>query len=238
MTADYAVLQLCSETDRESLTDVLVSRMAQEGLRPCGREAAERTVAFAPCQTGWAVYDDWAERISLPALDTLGTGLSRRFRCLAAGIMISDGGLTLRLYARGSVCDTYTAPRQSAVRQGRLYTWADCRRHALHWQPLLRSPAGRRELAEIFAQGSRGIPGSLDRLRDGLVFDRSARYGFKSLELEQPEGLIFAYFSSDTTVKQKLTDRLFGSVPHAGTAAGACLRRIEETIKKKPPAKR
>ena len=236
MPADYAVLQLytdrAGENSQSALIGHLTAMMKREGLSPCGREEAEQTVAFAPCAAGWAVYDDCAERLCIPSMDTLGRGLSRRLRCRGAGLLFSNGERLMRLYANGRTRDTYITSRQMFGGQIRLYAWADCRRHALHWRPLLKEPAGVRELAETFSQGQHAAgqeaePPVFERLRTLLGMDRAACYGFKSLELEQPEGLVTLYFACDTTVKQKLTDRLFGTARGVGTTAGACLRQTQ-----------
>lgn len=219
---EYAMLQVyLPHTSQDALIRAMERHMAANGMAPCVREAAERTAAIAPDASGWAVYDDCADRMDLSILDSLGRALTRRSRGeadvpAAVGVLVSGERRMVRLYAGGRVRDTLLLNPRSARHPVNLTDLARARR----WRPILSEKEALRDFASVLAEG-----GSAEKAGALLRLDRAASYGFRSLELEQPEGLILLPFCSQTTVKQKLSDRLFGLIRRPDSAAGACLRR-------------
>ena len=68
----YAMLQAYwPRHSRDLLIHTIELHMARNDMRPCSREEAERTVALVPNSSGWAVYDDCADRMDLSAMDGL-----------------------------------------------------------------------------------------------------------------------------------------------------------------------
>ena len=60
----YAMLQAYwPRHSRDLLIHTIELHMARNDMRPCSREEAERTVALVPNSSGWAVYDDCADRM-------------------------------------------------------------------------------------------------------------------------------------------------------------------------------
>lgn len=219
---EYAMLQVyLPRASQDALIRAVERHMAADGMVPCVREAAERTAAIAPDSSGWAVYDDCADRMELSALDGLGRALTRRSRGktaapAAVGVLVSDGRRMVRLYVGGRIRDTLLPATRSAGRPINLTDFVRARR----WRPALSKKEDLRNFASALAEG-----GAMEKVGALLRLDRAASYGFRSLELEQPEGLILLPFCSQTTVKQKLSDRLFGLIRRPDSAAGACMRR-------------
>ena len=109
----YAMLQAYwPRHSRDLLIHTVELHMARNDMRPCSREEAERTVALVPNSSGWAVYDDCADRMDLSAMDGLGRALTRRLEksgasgTVALGVVVSEEKRLLRLYAGGRVRDT------------------------------------------------------------------------------------------------------------------------------------
>ena len=113
---DYASLQVLDNQDRETARDRLIyavtAYMDAQGYINCRRESAERTVAFAPTEKGWAVFDDCADRLDVTALNGLGRCLSGKLRDRVVGVMCSGSELMLCLYGEGLVKDTYITSRR------------------------------------------------------------------------------------------------------------------------------
>ena len=110
--AGYANLQLIlgsrTEAARERIMYVITAYMDAQGLMPCGRDSAERTVRFARGEDGvWAVFDDEADRMDIRALDGLGRCLTGKLHAKAVGMMGTERGRMLRLYVDGRLRDTY-----------------------------------------------------------------------------------------------------------------------------------
>ena len=220
----YAMLQAYwPRHSRDLLIHTIELHMARNDMRPCSREEAERTVALGPNSSGWAVYDDCADRMDLSAMDGLGRALTRRLEksgasgTVALGVVVSEDKRLLRLYAGGRVRDTLLLSPHPVARPA---TFTDTLR-ARRWRPLLGKREERAAMAKLLACGG-ASPAEICGL---LHLDGSSRYGFRSLELEQPEGMIWLPFRSETTVKQKLSERILNVVQQPGSAAGACLRR-------------
>ena len=143
--AGYANLQLIlgsrTEAARERIMYVITAYMDAQGLMPCGRDSAERTVRFARGEDGvWAVFDDEADRMDIRALDGLGRCLTGKLHAKAVGMMGTERGRMLRLYVDGRLRDTYLPFPGKILRERRL-------------RPLL-LPGPRRPLAA----GSAGRP--------------------------------------------------------------------------------
>ena len=102
MSLSYACLQLGPEEPveaaRERIIYAVTAEMERQGLIPCEKASAERTVAFVRREKGTLVYDDCADRLDLVALDGLGKSLTGHLRSQAVGIMCADGCVMLRLY--------------------------------------------------------------------------------------------------------------------------------------------
>ena len=99
--AGYANLQLIlgsrTEAARERIMYVITAYMDAQGLMPCGRDSAERTVRFARGEDGvWAVFDDEADRMDIRALDGLGRCLTGKLHAKAVGMMGTERGRMLR----------------------------------------------------------------------------------------------------------------------------------------------
>ena len=101
MSLSYACLQLGpeepAEAARERIIYAVTAEMERQGLIPCEKESAERTVVFVRRDRGTLVYDDCADRLDIVALDGLGKGLTGDLRSRGVGIMCADKGVMLRL---------------------------------------------------------------------------------------------------------------------------------------------
>lgn len=223
--AGYANLQLIlgsrTEAARERIMYVITAYMDAQGLMPCGRDSAERTVRFARGEDGvWAVFDDEADRMDIRALDGLGRCLTGKLHAKAVGMMGTERGRMLRLYVDGRLRDTYLPfPGENPSVKGGFGRFC-CRGRAVRWRPVLREGRTVRELADVFARGDRGLA----ELRELLVIGSSAGYGFSSLEEEAPPGLVTLYFCTANRVRQRLIDRLIHPAARTAANAGALIR--------------
>lgn len=223
--AGYANLQLIlgsrTEAARERIMYVITAYMDAQGLMPCGRDSAERTVRFARGEDGvWAVFDDEADRMDIRALDGLGRCLTGKLHAKAVGMMGTERGRMLRLYVDGRLRDTYLPfPGENPSGKGGFGRFC-CRGRAVRWRPVLREGRTVRELADVFARGDR----NLAELRELLVIGSSAGYGFSSLEEEAPPGLVTLYFCTTNRVRQRLIDRLIHPAARTAANAGALIR--------------
>lgn len=223
--AGYANLQLIlgsrTEAARERIIYVITAYMDAQGLMPCGRDSAERTVRFARGEDGvWAVFDDEADRMDIRALDGLGRCLTGKLHAKAVGMMGTERDRMLRLYVDGRLRDTYLPfPGENPSGKGGFGRFC-CRGRAVRWRPVLREGRTVRELADVFARGDR----NLADLRELLVIGSSAGYGFSSLEEEAPPGLVTLYFCTANRVRQRLIDRLIHPAARTAANVGALIR--------------
>lgn len=207
----FANLQLMldksTEMAQERLIYSITAYMERQGMLPCRKESAERTIAFAPTAAGWAVYDDCADRLDMAALDGLGRTLTAKLHTRAIGVMTARSDHMLRLYSEGWLRDTYLTSRQEFAREtGRGLV---CRAHAIRWRAQLVKTARVRDLADVFARGHQQKETVFPELRRLLGLPEAACYGFASLEEVKPDGQITLYFCSSTTIRQPLWERLF-----------------------------
>lgn len=225
---DYASLQILDTQDRETARDRLIyavtAYMDAQGYINCQRESAERTVAFAPTEKGWAVFDDCADRLDVTALNGLGRCLSGKLRDRVVGVMCSGNELMLCLYGEGMVKDTYITSRRFPG-QLPLSIWARSHGHALRWRALLAEGHTIKELADIFTQGQLAGREIYAQLRLALALDESAGYGFASLEDAGLPGVVILHFRASNVVRQSLWDKLMHPARRAATSAGALLGR-------------
>lgn len=215
----YAMLQAYwPRHSRDLLIHTVELHMARNDMRPCSREEAERTVALVPNSSGWAVYDDCADRMDLSAMDGLGRALTRRLEksgasgTVALGVVVSEEKRLLRLYGRRPCARYASAVPSSSSAAGHFYGHAAARR----WRPLLGKREERAAMAKLLACGA------LHRQKSAgcFIWMGPRATGFRSLELEQPEGMIWLPFRSETTVKQKLSERILNVVQQPGIRSG------------------
>lgn len=229
MVADYACLQLALDKEPEAAKERVIyavtSYMDTLGLIPCGRESTERTVCFVRTATGYAVFDDCADRLDLNALDGLGRTLTQKLHTRAVGVMASGGGLMLRLYSEGWLRDVYITSRQAFRRGQGMPGHLSYRSHAMRWRSQLDKAYTTKELADAFIRGQAGGRAVFSELRGMLRLDKTADFGFKSIEDAGLQGVITLYFCPSNVVKQRLVDRLFHPVRHAVTSIGAFFHR-------------
>lgn len=216
----FANLQLMldknTEMAQERLLYSITAYMERQGMIPCRKESAERTVAFVPTAVGWAIYDDCADRLDMAALDGLGRALTAKLHTRAVGVMAARTGHMLRLYADGRLWDTYLTSRQEFAREA---GWGiPCRAHAIRWRAQLVKTARVRDLADVFARGQQQKETVFPALCGLLGLPEAASYGFASLDEAKPDGQITLYFCSSTTIRQPLWERLFK--PHQRVAPG------------------
>ena len=159
MSLSYACLQLGpeepAEAARERIIYAVTAEMERQGLIPCEKESAERTVVFVRRDRGTLVYDDCADRLDIVALDGLGKGLTGYLRSRGVGIMCADKGVMLRLYVDGRLRDAYISS-PGGFGQRRCYWWFFCHGHALRWRDQLTPGYSVKELADAFARGEQG----------------------------------------------------------------------------------
>ena len=155
--------------------------MERQGLIPCEKESAERTVVFVRRDRGTLVYDDCADRLDIVALDGLGKGLTGYLRSRGVGIMCADKGVMLRLYVDGRLRDAYISS-PGGFGQRRCYWWFFCHGHALRWRDQLTPGYSVKELADAFARGEQGGRAVFSEMRLMLGLDEAADFGFSSLE--------------------------------------------------------
>lgn len=226
MIRNYANLQirLNGETQaaRERMLYAVTARMDALGMVACSRENAERTICLLPTDTGWAVFDDCADRLDIGALDGLGRFLTRKLRTRGIGILCAGDGLLLRLYGDGRLRDSYITSRHAFGRKTGGCSCFTCHGHALRWRALIREGCGMKDLAEAFSEGEREGRAVLPRLKYLLALDGSADFGFSSAG--DREGVITLYFCAANVVKQSLLGRLTHPARRAATMLGAFVR--------------
>ena len=227
--AGYANLQLLlarrTEAAQERIIYVVTAYMDAQGMMPCGRESAERSVRFTRGEDGiWAVFDDEADRMDIRALDGLGRCLTGKLHAKAVGIMGTEQGRMLRLYVDGRLRDTCLSssgglpPGKGSL--GRLC----CRGRAIRWRPVLREGRTVKELSEAFVRSRQAADGNFSELRELLSLGSSAGYGFAALEEAAPPGLVTLYFCAANRVRQRLVDRLFNPTARTAANLGALIR--------------
>ncbi len=225
---DYASLQVLDNQDRETARDRLIyavtAYMDAQGYINCRRESAERTVAFAPTEKGWAVFDDCADRLDVTALNGLGRCLSGKLRDRVVGVMCSGSELMLCLYGEGLVKDTYITSRRFSG-QVPLSVWVRSHGHAFRWRSLLAEGHTIKELADIFTQGQLAGRAIYAQLRLALGLDESAGYGLASLEDAGLPGVVTLYFRASNMVRQGLWEKIAHPAQQAVTSIGALLDR-------------
>lgn len=225
--SSYASLQLMLdervEAARERIIYVITAHMDSLGYMPCGRESAERTVSFADCEGGWAIFDDCADRLDINALDGLGRCLTGKMHTHAIGVMGAGNGRMLRLFYNGRLLDTYiTSPKAFGRGSGGF----GCRGHAIRWRGVLREGATIKELSAAFQCGQQEPSGGFEKIRGLLTLGDSAGYGFASIEDANLSGVITLYFCAANRVRQRLVDRLLKPSRSVGTTVGAFIRRL------------
>ena len=221
MALEYACLQLHiaagTELPRERILYAVTSYMDRMGMIPCGQENATRTICFAPSEAGWSVYDDCADRLDIPSIDGLGRCLTGKIDCRAVGILASKEGLMLSLYGGGRLRDAYVTSCRAFGRKhrfpGRLFCRGRCRGHALRWRACL--PAGRSvaELADLFEKGESEGRAVFPRLMPVLGLDKSAAFGFASVEEAGIDGVVWLYFRPGNVIHQGLLARMLHPAP-------------------------
>ena len=228
MSLSYACLQLGPEEPveaaRERIIYAVTAEMERQGLIPCEKASAERTVAFVRRETGTLVYDDCADRLDLVALDGLGKSLTGHLRSQAVGIMCADGGVMLRLYVDGRLRDAYISAPGGFGRR-RSFWWFSCHGHALRWREQLTEGYSVKELADAFARGEQGGRAVFSEMRLMLGLDDAADFGFSSLEDAKLQGVVYLHFRASNRVRQGLGDKSLQAVRHAISCIGALFRR-------------
>lgn len=222
MALEYACLQLHiaagTELPRERILYAVTSYMDRMGMIPCGQENATRTICFAPSEAGWSVYDDCADRLDIPSIDGLGRCLTGKIDCRAVGILgfqgRADAPPVWGRTAPGCLC--HLLPRLQAgntVSPGRLFCRGRCRGHALRWRACL--PAGRSvaELADLFEKGESEGRAVFPRLMPVLGLDKSAAFGFASVEEAGIDGVVWLYFRPGNVIHQGLLARMLHPAP-------------------------
>lgn len=233
-------LNMGARTDAalEKLLYVITAYMDAQGLMPCGRESAERTVRLGREGDGpWVVFDDCADRLDIHALDGLGRCLTGKLRISAVGVMGEGDGRMLRLYVDGRLWDTYLQassahPRNAGGKQGDPPALPRSggvlgRTRAIRWKPVLRPGHTVRELSEAFCAPPAPGDGGLSRLRELLWLGVSAEYGFASVGEDGGPffpGMVTMYFCTANRVRQRLFDRLFNPASRAAANMGALIR--------------
>ena len=226
MAWSYANIQLMLNEELEAAQERIIyavtACMDRQGMVPCDKSNAERTVAFARTDKGWTVFDDSADRLDIVALDCLGKGLSEGLQTRAVGVMRSKGGLMVRLYADGRLRDAYMSPAAAFGRSG---CWFRCRGHALRWRAQLSAGHSIKELTALFAEGERENADVFPALCGMLNLDAAVCYGYASLEDAGVQGVIRLYFRASNVVKQRLWDKPIQLVRHMGSVVGTLFRR-------------
>lgn len=226
---DYACLQIAcdrqADAAQERMLYAVTAYMDAQGLRPCNRESAERTVCLAPVAGGWMVYDDCADRLELCALNGLGCALTGKLQARGVGIMGVGSGLLLSLYECGRLRDIYVSDRRPFEKKTCLPRWPATHGHPTQWSAQLAPGRTAAQLAALFVQGQQEGCVLLPEFRQALGLDAAAGFGFSSLEDAKLPGLITMYFCPTNTVRQPLWDRLFHPVRRTATTSGALLRR-------------
>jgi hypothetical protein len=224
--SNYASLQLLldehMEAARERIIYVITAYMDAHGMMPCGRESAERTVAFAYTPDGWAVFDDDADRLDIPSLDGIGRCLTMKLRTKAIGVMGLGENRMLRLYHDGRLLDTYIT---STGVFGKVFCKIGCRGHAIRWRIVLREQHTIKELSAAFLQGQKEPALGFKQLRQLLCLGDTAAYGFASIEDAGLQGVVTLYFCATNHVRQHWLSRLMKPACAARTLTGLLFRR-------------
>lgn len=234
MPYSYACLQLGPETPEEAARERIIyavtAEMERQGLIPCEKHSAERTVAFVRRDKGILVYDDCADRLDIVALDGLGKRLTCHLHTRAVGVMCADSSVMLRLYTDGRLRDTYISS-PGGFGQRRSLGCFFCRGHALRWREQLAAGYSVKELADAFARGEKGGRAVFPEMRLLLALDDDADFGFSSLEERAPPGLITLYFRASNRIQQGLADKSTQAAGRAMTSIGAFFRRPQTAPK-------
>ena len=227
MAVSYASLQLSLEAGLEAAQERIIyavtACMDRQGMIPCDKGNAERTVAFVRTEKGWAVFDDCADRLDIAALDQLGKGLTHGLHSRAVGVMRSAGGTMLKLYGEGRVRDTYMSP--AAAFGKRRGCWLRCRGHALRWRLHLAPGCSLKELTALFIRGETDEQGIFEEICGALDLDESAEYGFASLEDAGLQGVVRLYFRASNLIKQRLWDKPWKLARYMGSTVGVFFHR-------------
>ena len=206
---DYSNLQLMLDESvqaaRERIIYVITAYMDARGLVPCDSASADRTVAFARTKGGWAVFDDCADRLDLDALHGLARCLTSRLKTRAVGIMGFNKGFLIRLYTNGMLRDTFSTVSQLPFKPIRCI---NCKGHAIRWRPAIRKDAGIGELAAAFLKSKENPNEGFDELVETLCLDKSAKYGFASIEDAHLEGVVKLYYHAANHIRQRWYERL------------------------------
>ena len=236
--ASFANIQLHlgarTEAAQEKILYVITAYMDAQGLMPCGRESAERTVRVGREGDGlWAVFDDCADRLDIRALDGLGRCLTGKLRAGAVGVAGQGEGRMLRLYVDGRLWDTYVRSPSAFSSEILGKGWNSSgsssrlllgrRSRAIRWKPVLRPGHTVRELSDAFCSGREG----LEDLQELLLLGSSAGAGFASVE--EGGGVFFPgtvtlYFCTANRVRQRLFDRLLNPASRPAANLGALMR--------------
>lgn len=223
---NYASLQLLLddrvEAARERIIYIITAHMDMMGFIPCGRESAERTVAFVRTDGGWAVFDDCADRLDIRALDGFGCCLTGKLRTRAVGVMGSGDGHMLRLYHDGRLCDTYiSSPQAFRFASGRLRS----RGRAMRWRALLHGGGDIRALSGAFERAQKEPSAGFEELCRLLALGKTATFGYASLDDARLEGVVTLFFCAANRIKQRWFDHLLRPARCTGAIVGALFRR-------------
>ena len=206
--SNYASLKLILdervEAARERIIYCVTAHMDAQGMMPCGRESAERTVAMAHIDGGWALFDDCADRLNIHYLDGLGLCLTAKLHTRAVGVMGAGEGRMLRYYTDGHIMDTYITSPQAF---GRTSKYKGCKGHAILWRGMLCEGGTIKELSAAFQKGQREQAEGFAEIRRLLSLGETAGYGFASMEDSGLQGVITMYFCAANHVRQRWFDR-------------------------------
>ncbi|MDD2362169.1 MAG: hypothetical protein PHH84_04330 [Oscillospiraceae bacterium] len=209
------------EAARERIIYAVTAYMDGIGMVPCGRESAERTVSFARIKGGWAVFDDCADRLDMHALHGLARCLTSGLHTKAVGIMGYRDGFILRLYCDGRLRDNFNSSPGSLSLSSKAM---GCSGHAIRWRSILCENGSIRELSAAFAKSRRNPSEGFYDVCRLLSLDKSAEYGFSSIEDAKLEGVITLYFHTANCLRQRWLYRIFhypvkckGAAPSAFT---------------------
>ena len=234
MSLSYACLQLRAEEKaeaaRERIIGAVTAAMERQGLIPCDKESAERTVAFVCREKGTLVYDDCADRLDIVALDGLGKGLTGPLRSRAVGVMCADGVVMLRLYADGRLRDAYISS-PGGFGQRRSFWWFFFHGHAMRWRDQLTEGYTVKELADAFARGEQGGRAVFSEMRLMLGLDEATDFGFSSLEEAELPGIVTLYFRTSNRVRQGISGKSNQAARRALSSIGAFFRRPQTAPK-------
>ena len=230
----YANLQLKLddriEAAHERVVYAVTAYMDAQGMMPCGRDSAERTVCFARISGGFAVYDDCADRLDISALDGLARALTGKLRTTAVGVMASGREpeptqYMLRLYHDGRLRDDrITAPGVFGQKADGLFRRLCCRGKTVLWRPFLREGRTVRELSAVFLRVQRGETVDFHEVSGVLNLGFTAKFGFASLEDSGLKGTGTLYFCAANRVRQRWFDRFLRPARRTATTLGAMIR--------------